>query len=384
MSKPNKTLNWATSDVTDAVSGQPNVAEPPTDHKTDGWDRNETPPRQYDNWWKRYAHMWVTWFDDRLTKRDTKLDKSVAGSSNVTLTQDEANYNLINLTGAITANIIVYLPIAENRKWTVKNSTTGAFTVTLKAVSGTVGTILQSGRYYSVHADATDTQYLSGNYATTVIEGASRLATAAEASTGSSESLAVTPYGLVQKINAVIASYVTTSTYNAHTAAGPTGVHGIVSSSETVSGIVKMADTKDFLGASSTTAVSPNNLFDWLDFATDNDSNASLPFTGHQNLTPNLRVVWGRVVSQTLGGSAPYHDFIVDTYRSGEGLSTIYAFIPIPMSKFDGTSGSSGGHIDIAAVLSISGNDATVRIDNNASINLTGTHTLAYVAIGVP
>jgi len=69
-------------------------------------------------------------------QRGSYLTKSVAGGTDVTLTSIEAANGVINLTGLITANINVIVPVAV-QQWVVINSTTGAFTLTFKAVSGT-------------------------------------------------------------------------------------------------------------------------------------------------------------------------------------------------------------------------------------------------------
>jgi hypothetical protein len=72
------------------------------------------------------------------------LDKSVAGAIDVTLTAAESNYHIIDVGGAITANINVIVPSAAGQ-WTFKNTTTGAFTVTVKTAAGTGVTVPQAG-----------------------------------------------------------------------------------------------------------------------------------------------------------------------------------------------------------------------------------------------
>jgi len=65
-----------------------------------------------------------------------QLSKSVAGAVDVTLTATEAANGNIELTGAITANINVIVPTTR-RMWRFYNSTTGAFTLTVKTAAGT-------------------------------------------------------------------------------------------------------------------------------------------------------------------------------------------------------------------------------------------------------
>lgn len=53
---------WAESDVTDPVSGQNNVIEPPPEKMLSGWARLEYPPRNWFNWLARYTYRWLAWF----------------------------------------------------------------------------------------------------------------------------------------------------------------------------------------------------------------------------------------------------------------------------------------------------------------------------------
>jgi hypothetical protein len=101
-----------------------------------------------------------TKLDDRLEAGETaavagnlartwqtgRLSKSVAGSADVTLTSTEANNTLINLTGALTGNINVIVPLGTApRLWIVTNNTTGSYSVTVKGASGTGVVVAQGG-----------------------------------------------------------------------------------------------------------------------------------------------------------------------------------------------------------------------------------------------
>lgn len=57
-------------------------------------------------------------------------------SSNVTLTQDEAQNVCIKLTGTLTANVTVYFPNGVAGFYIVDNSTSGSYTVTLSSDGG--------------------------------------------------------------------------------------------------------------------------------------------------------------------------------------------------------------------------------------------------------
>lgn len=91
----------------------------------------------------------------------TRLSKSIAGSSNVTLTSTEAAYSIISLTGTITGNFDVVVPTAV-REWLVENNTNGAFTVTYKTSGGTGITLgvssssIDQGDVNPCYCDGTD------------------------------------------------------------------------------------------------------------------------------------------------------------------------------------------------------------------------------------
>lgn len=95
---------------------------------------------------------------------------SVAGSANVTLTRAQALNAVLKFTGALTGNIIIYIPVIANaaitpptttigalRKYTVWNATTGAFSLTVKTSAvASVGPIVVPGVKTEVGHDGTD------------------------------------------------------------------------------------------------------------------------------------------------------------------------------------------------------------------------------------
>lgn len=83
------------------------------------------------------------------------LDKDVAGSSDVTLTDAEAQNAVIDLTGTLAANINVIVPATETKVWLVKNATSGAYTLTVKTSAGS-GIALTQGNVYVLVGDGTD------------------------------------------------------------------------------------------------------------------------------------------------------------------------------------------------------------------------------------
>lgn len=84
--------------------------------------------------------------------------KSVAGANDITLSIDEAIPAFITLTGAITANINVIFPVTSGEaglSWVIFNNTSGSFTVTVKAATGT-GVAVAQGKRCLVSWDGTN------------------------------------------------------------------------------------------------------------------------------------------------------------------------------------------------------------------------------------
>jgi hypothetical protein len=82
------------------------------------------------------------------------VSKSVAGAANVTLNSNVYEADVLELTGAITANIQVIVPLSAHQ-WTVFNNTTGAFTVTVIGATGT-GIVVGQAKRAILYADGTN------------------------------------------------------------------------------------------------------------------------------------------------------------------------------------------------------------------------------------
>jgi hypothetical protein len=88
------------------------------------------------------------------------LSKSVAGSSNVTLTTAnadptaESSNKIIDLNGILTGSITVFIPQVENN-YLVYNNTSGAFTLDVAATGGT-GVQIDQGKYEWIYCDGTN------------------------------------------------------------------------------------------------------------------------------------------------------------------------------------------------------------------------------------
>lgn len=63
--RPEMLPEWATEDVNDPGTDQPNVAKPPEWKREKGWELHEFPPRQWFNWLHRTTHDWLEYLDER-------------------------------------------------------------------------------------------------------------------------------------------------------------------------------------------------------------------------------------------------------------------------------------------------------------------------------
>lgn len=110
----------------------------------------------------------ATGFDNFDSAVAGRLSKSVAGSSDVTLTTAEARNAILEFTGTLTGSINVIVP-TKNRKFIVYNNTTGSYTLTVKTSGGT-GVAVTQGQRVWLYCDATNVVALSSaaSSATTV------------------------------------------------------------------------------------------------------------------------------------------------------------------------------------------------------------------------
>ncbi|OFJ47813.1 hypothetical protein BA896_001155 [Janthinobacterium lividum] len=79
------------------------------------------------------------------------LSKSVAGKVDVVLTEAEAKADVLTFTGALTGSINVIVPAAA-RSWTVRNKTTGAYSLTMKTAAA-AGVALVKDRERLLYCD---------------------------------------------------------------------------------------------------------------------------------------------------------------------------------------------------------------------------------------
>jgi hypothetical protein len=109
------------------------------------------------------ANTWGTNTNNNLEVLDAfaagYLSKSVAGSSNITLTTAnasdtaESSNKVIELTGALTGDIVVFIPAVES-EYLFFNNTTGSQTLTIAATGHTAnGALVTQGAYSRVYCD---------------------------------------------------------------------------------------------------------------------------------------------------------------------------------------------------------------------------------------
>ena len=109
------------------------------------------------------ANTWGTNTNNNLDVLDAfgagYLSKSVAGSANITLSTAnadpaaESSNKTIELTGALTGDIVVFIPAAESQ-YTFFNNTTGSQTLTIAATGHTAnGVVITQGAKSTVYCD---------------------------------------------------------------------------------------------------------------------------------------------------------------------------------------------------------------------------------------
>lgn len=113
------------------------------------------------------AHWYTVGIGHSVTFAFTQLVKNVAGSADVTLTSAECANKVMKFTGALTGNINVIVTNTVSVYY-IFNSTTGAFTLTIKTAAGTGYAILQGSRDV-VTCDATNVDRSVSNTAATTI-----------------------------------------------------------------------------------------------------------------------------------------------------------------------------------------------------------------------
>lgn len=117
----------------------------------------------------------------------------------VTLTPAQAAKTTITVAGALTSNLTLVVP-AWVYRWTFVNTTTGAFTVSVRNPTSAAVTIPQDGSPTDVRGNGTTITRTTVTVpnASTTTAGIARLATTVETAAASDATIAVTPAGMAQ------------------------------------------------------------------------------------------------------------------------------------------------------------------------------------------
>lgn len=123
-----------------------------------------------------YQGDWISTVDNNTTNPDTVGTGWVPGynygttaltgqtGGTTTLTPAQAVKRTLSIAGALTSNLTVILP-TWLQEWTVTNTTTGAFTVTVKTAAGSGVVIPQDSSPTRVRGDGTNITQLAENIA---------------------------------------------------------------------------------------------------------------------------------------------------------------------------------------------------------------------------
>jgi hypothetical protein len=99
-------------------------------------------------------------------------------SADVTLTDAEASNPIIKVSGTLTANVNLILPVTAKRIYAVWNATSGAFTLTVKTPAGAGVTVAQ-GKRNLVYTDGTTVQDAFNDFESIALTGTPTAPTAA-------------------------------------------------------------------------------------------------------------------------------------------------------------------------------------------------------------
>lgn len=170
-----------------------------------------------------------------------RLSKSVAGGVNVTLTAIEAGNAILEFTGVLSANIAVIVPTSPTRSWIIKNSTTGAYTLTVKTAAGT-GEACTQGKTESVFTDGTNVYATQTDFDSTAFTGTPTAPTAAPGT--NTTQLATTAFvAALGALKANIASPTFTGTPAAPTASAGTNTTQLATTAFVTTAVATASNT---------------------------------------------------------------------------------------------------------------------------------------------
>lgn len=148
VSKPPKLPEWASTTVTDPVSGEDNVIEPPPEKKLIGWQRLEYPPRNWFNWLARLTYNWLDWLNQQESQKVVIDDNTGTIPVADVITGGMFEVSVIDTT--TPANFyrgITYVPPSPGAPITITQIAASTLTVSTIAVDGTMTVASGSGNY---------------------------------------------------------------------------------------------------------------------------------------------------------------------------------------------------------------------------------------------
>ena len=124
------------------------------------------------------------------------LSKTTTGGT-TTLTTAEASNPIIKVSGALTSNAILEIPVAAKRNYSIENATTGAFTLTVKHVGLTPSVLVAQGKRNIVMTNGVGAYNAINDFESIVLTGTPTAPTAG--STTNNTQVATTAF--VQAVN---------------------------------------------------------------------------------------------------------------------------------------------------------------------------------------
>lgn len=343
--------------------------------------------------WERWGYA-----DTEIQPRvDKLLTKSVAGSSNVTLTADEAGCGVLVFTGALTGNISIIVPNAS-RRWVVHNGTSGSYKLSVKTASGPAVEIPQSTtKSVVIYCDAANNVRLAGSANDAAIQVLSYTATAGQtvfdatyvpgavfmvvrngASVGFTASNGSTVVlDVAASLNDVVKVYVASGfqvsdavSKGGDTMTGPLTLSGNATANlhavpkQQLDNVTQIASEEEARAFSGSKLISSQRLGDAL-----KGDNQSLAASGYQKLPGGLMFQWG-----ASGNLAP------------DGSATVTFSTPFPnacLRVMVSIVNSTNSNDDVfARIISYTATSVTVRAEFATGAASVGTRYIEFFAIG--
>lgn len=279
----------------------------------------------------------------------------------VTLTAAQASKSVIVVTGALSANLQLVLPNSL-RRWLIVNSTTGAFTTTVKTAAGTGVAVSQGGftAPVEVYGDGTNLYNVVAPLTIPTDVGPS-------------------PNTYVLRSNAgyVFATYFNQNSpqenfaiQSVYADAGD-GYHRKINKTNFAS----QFPLTTFAGQVSGLQVPENAVYQY--FFRFLQPNGWIRFPGG-DANDHLLIQWGTINFTGTGADFMFGNFNFPT----PFINACFVIVGNGTTRIVGPPLNVAGNIDIVAFDNYSLTGARWRVDSNVSAGIVGAHALKYIAIG--